>query len=281
MARPAVAIPMSRATLVVLAVLAVTALAGCSKAPPSGELSGGASGLALQSGDIATNTYTAAQYPAGQVPMVGQDPRLCPPPGAPNVPQCVPASSSFDIHVMVLPTPEADGYKAFLVGAAGELELGMVEPDAAGMWRGNATIEGRDVSGNYSSIEIRMGSFVYATASSTAGAQPFALAPGLASVTAAGSYEGKTINVTVSGLPANGTFVGRLYTCDLESKLLSVAETFPVSNGGNEFAAPLNIADYAEFHVHVGTSLINLYKTTIGEPAGCSSAPAAAASSMG
>ncbi|MHB1262630.1 MAG: hypothetical protein ACYC2H_13060 [Thermoplasmatota archaeon] len=272
---------MSRATLVVLAVLAVTALAGCSKAPPSGELSGGASGVALMSGDIATNEYTPAEYPAGQVPVIGQDPRACPPPGVPNVPQCVPASSSFDIHVMVLPAPDASGYKAFLVGAAGELELGMVEPDDAGMWRGNATVEGRDVSGNYTSIEIRMGSFVYATASSAAGAQPFVLAPGLDAIIAEGSYEGKTLNVTVSGLPVNGTYVGRLYSCDPESKLLTVAETFPVANGGNEFAAPLNIADYAEFHVHVGTSLINLYKTTIGEPQGCGpGAPAAAASSM-
>lgn len=281
MAPAAVAAPMSRVTLVVLAILAVTALAGCSKAPPSGDLSAGASGVSLLSGDIATNEYTPAQYPAGQVPMVGQNPMACPP-SLPNVPQCVPASSSFDIHVMVLPTPEPSGYKAYLVGAAGELELGIVEPDAAGMWRANATIPG-DVSANYSAIEIRMGSFVYATASSAAGAQPFALAPGLASVTATGHYEGKTLNVTVSGLPANGTFVGRLYTCDLESKLLSVAETFPVTNGGNEFEAALNIADYAEFHVHVGTSLINLYKTTIGEPQGCSSAPpaAAAASSMG
>lgn len=269
---------MSRVTFVVLAVLAVTALAGCSKAPPSGELSSGASGVALMSGDISTNEYTPAQYPAGQVPVVGQDPDFCPP-AAPNVPQCVPASSSFDIHVMVLPTPEADGYKAYLVGAAGELELGIVEPDAAGMWRANATIPG-DVSANYTSIEIRMGSFVFATASSAEGPQPFALAPGLAAVSATGSYEGKTLNVTVSGLPTNGTFVGRLYTCDPESKLLSVAETFPVANGGNEFVAPMDIADYAEFHVHVGTSLINLYKMTIGEPQGCSSAPAPTASPM-
>lgn len=267
---------MSRATPVILAVLAVTALAGCSKAPPSGELSGGASGVALMSGDIATNEYTPAQYPAGQVPVVGQDPQFCPP-AVPNVPQCVPASSSFDIHIMVLPAPESTGYKAFLVGAAGELELGIVEPDDAGMWRANRTLEG-DVSGNYSAIEIRMGSFVLATASSAAGAQPFLLAPGLDAVTADGRYEGKTLNVTVSGLPANGTFAGRLYTCDPESKLLSVAETFPVSNGATEFEAPLDIADYAEFHIHVGTSLINLHKVTIGESQGCSSAPAAAAS---
>ncbi|MHB1262567.1 MAG: hypothetical protein ACYC2H_12725 [Thermoplasmatota archaeon] len=269
---------MSRATLVILTVLAVTMLAGCSKAPPSGELSGGASGVALMSGDIATNTYAPAQYPAGQVPVIGQDPQFCPP-AAPNVPQCVPASSSFDLHIMVLPAPDASGYKAFLVGAAGELELGIVEPDDAGMWRGNRTLDG-DVSGNYSAIEVRMGAFVLATASSAAGAQPFVLAPGLDAVAAEGRYEGKTLTVTVSGLPMNGTFAGRLYTCDPESKLLTVAETFPVSNGANEFAAALNIADYAEFHIHVGTSLINLHKATIGEPQGCSSAPAAAASSM-
>jgi hypothetical protein len=271
---------MSRVTLVVLAVLAVTALAGCSKAPPSGELAGGASGLALQSGDVATNEYTPAEFPAGGIPVVGNDPRLCPPPGTPMAPQCVPASSSFDVHVMVLPTPDADGYKAFLVGPAGELEVGIVEPDAANMWRANHTFEG-DLSGNYTTIEVRMGAFVLATASAAEGAQPFALAEGLSTVTSSGSYKGKELNVTVSNLPAAGSFVGRLYTCDEESKLLSVAATFPVQNGSNEFTATLNIADYAEYHIHVGTSLINLYKMQIGEPSACSGAAAPASSATG
>ena len=103
----------------------------------------------------------------------------------------------------------------------------------------------------------------------------------MAAVTATGTYQGKVLNVTVSGLPAAGSFVGRLYTCDPESMLLSIAETFPVNNGGTEFTAPLDIADYAEFHIHVGTSLINLYKaSTTVEPSGCTSAPAPAAAGM-
>ncbi|MFA5944471.1 MAG: hypothetical protein WC876_08405 [Candidatus Thermoplasmatota archaeon] len=256
---------MSRVTLVVLAILAVTALAGCSKAPPSGDLPTGASGVSLMSGDISTNTYVDEVRPAGQIPVAGGNDALCPP-AADGVPQCVPASSTYDVHVMVLPTPDAQGYKAFLVGPAGELEVGMVEPDEAGMWRANHTFEGA-LAANYTSIEIRMGSFVLATASTAAGAQPFSLAEGLSTISATGSYEGKVLNVTVSGLPVNGTFVGRLYTFDEESQILSVAETFPVQNGANEFTAPLNIADYAELHIHVGGSLINLYKTTISETA--------------
>jgi len=44
-------------------------------------------------------------------------------------------------------------------------------------------------------------------------------------------------------------------------------QPFAIANGANEHTAELNIADYAEFHIHVGTSMVNLYKATIGETA--------------
>jgi hypothetical protein len=258
MARPAVAAPMSRVTLVVLAVLAVTTLAGCSKPPPSGDLPVGASAVTVDGN--AEVVYVAAQYPAGQVPMVGN--QVCPP-AAPNVPQCIPPSSSFKVHFMALPAPDGT-YEVVLANASGILPVGALAMDPNNMWELNKTFEA-DYMGDFDRLELRMGDFVFATAPTGAGSNAFTVADGLASVTATGSYKGKTLDVTVSNLPANGTFVGRLYTLDETSGLLSVAETFPLTNGANTFTAPMNVADYAEFHIHVGASLINLYKTTIAE----------------
>lgn len=265
MANAAVAAPMSRATLVVLAVLAVTALAGCSKAPPSGELAAGASAVTIDGSSVVV--YTEAQYPAGQVPMVGQD--LCSPvPGTPPQTQCVPPSTSVTAHFMSLPTPDGT-YEVVFANASGILPIGALVMDANNMWEINKTFE-VDYTGAYDRLELRMGEFVLATAAAGEGTNPFALAEGLSAITATGTYSGKVLSVTVSGLPEGGSYVGRLYTLDEASGLATVAETFPVANGANEFTAPLDIADYAEFHIHVGSSLINLYKTTIGE------APAAA-----
>jgi hypothetical protein len=279
MAKAAVAAPMSRVTLVVLAVLAVTALAGCSKAPPSGELAAGASAVAV-SGD-AMVTYVAKVRPASAVPNPALQDALCSPaPQTPPQTQCVDPSSSFKVHFMALPTPEGE-YEVVLANSSGILPLGMLAMDANNMYELNKTLD-KDYTGAFDRLELRMGDFVFATAPTAAGANPFALADGLSAVSATGTFKGKVLNVTVSGLPAAGSFVGRLYTCDPESKLLTSAETFPVHNGGNEFTAPLDIAEYAEFHIHVGTSLINLYKTTTGpEPSGCTSAPAPAAAAMG
>jgi len=114
-------------------------------------------------------------------------------------------------------------------------------------------------------VELRMGSFLLATASAAEGANAFALAEGLGAVSATGSYEGKVLNVTVSNLPANGTYMGRLYLMDEESGLLTPGDFFPVRPGQpTEHEAEFDVADYAEFHVHVGTSSINLVKSTIG-----------------
>lgn len=247
-----------RTTLLVLSLVTMAALAGCSKAPPSGTLAAGSVGVAVDG--TATIAYQEAVYPAGQVPQVG--PMVCPP-AAPNVPQCVPASSSFHVHFMALPTPEGTYDVVLAGGAGGERNLGSLAQDTGSMWDFNLTLPDEDLSGQFERVEVRMGDFVLATASATEGAQAFALAAGLEAVSAAGTYRGKVLNVTVSGLPANGTFMGRLYLNDTQSGLLTAAETFPVRNGANEFTAERNVADYAEFHVHVGSSLVNLYKMRV------------------
>lgn len=253
---------MSRVTLVVLAVLAVTALAGCSKAPPSGDLGAGPTPVAVEGS--ANVVYTAAQSPA-QVPVLGQD--VCSPaPQTPPQTQCVAASSAFTIHFMALPAPEGT-YEVVLANATGMVPLGALVMDANNMWELNKTVEGEDYDGDFDRLELRMGDFVLATASPAEGTNAFALADGLAAVSATGSYRGKVLTVDIAGLPGNATYNGYLYTMDEASGLLTRGDPFPIANGANEYTAELNIADYAEFHVHVGTSMVNLVKLTIGEGA--------------
>lgn len=245
-----------------LAVLALGILAGCSEAPPSGDLAGSTPALTIDG--QAVIDYQAAQYPLpSQVPPpVGTQ---CPPPQSPPpVPQCVPAASSLSVHAMALPQPDSSGYNAFLVGSAGERDLGALAADAMNMWS-VAVNYTEDLTGQYDTVELRMGAFVLATASAAEGTQAFALAEGLGGVSATGSYRGKVLNVTVSGLPEGGSYTGRLYTMDEESGLLTPGQFFPVTNGANEYEAELDVRDYAEFHVHVGTSGVNLVKSQVPE----------------
>ena len=260
MARLAVAASMSRTALVVLALLAFTVLAGCSKAPPSGQLSPGPAPLAVDG--TATVDYVQKVRPAGQVPVLGED--LCSPaPQTPPQTQCVDPSSSFTVHFMALPTPDGT-YELVLANATGTVPLGALVADAANMYELNKTVEGEDYTGRFDRLELRMGEFVVATAPAAEGQQTFVLAEGLSAVSATGSYRGKVLNVTVTGLPAGASYSGYLYTLDPASGLLTRGDPFPIANGANEHTAELDIEEYAEFHVHVGSSMVNLVKMNIG-----------------
>ena len=259
MRNAAVARLMASKPFLILATFALALLAGCSDAPPSGDLPAGSPALALE-GDV-TIDYTAASYPAGQVPVVGTNPTLCPPPQAAGAPQCVPPASSFKVHFMALPTPDASGYHVFLTGPAAR-DLGALVADEANMWEMSVNFT-EDLSANVTGVELRMGSLVLATATGGEGTNAFAVAEDLSAPSVQGTYRGKTLNVTVSNLPANGTYMGRLYTLDEESGLLTPGDFFPLANGSpSEYEAELDIEDYAEFHVHVGSSSVNLYKAT-------------------
>lgn len=259
MYRPAVADAMATKPVLLLALLSLSFLAGCSDSPPSGDLAASTPALVID-GNVIVD-YTAAVRPLGQLPSPLGD--QCAPPEAPApVPQCVDPASSFRIHFMALPTPDSNGYHVHLTGAAAR-DLGAILPDEANMWELAVNLT-EDVSAGVTGIELRMGTFVLATASGAEGTNEFAVPDELAAVSATGSYKGKTLTVTVTGLPANGTYMGRLYTMDEESGLLSPGEFFPVTSGTpTEHKAELNIGNYAEFHVHVGTSSVNLLKADV------------------
>lgn len=249
---------MSRVTLLVLAVLAATAFAGCSKAPPSGDLASGSLGVMIDGN--AMIDYTAATSPA-QIPVLGED--VCSPlPQTPPETQCVEASSHFKVHFMALPAPGSGTYEVVLANASGQLPVGALVMDANNMWEVNQTFP-EDHSGRFDRIELRLGEFILATAATAAGTQTFAVASDLSAVSATGTYRGKVLNVTVSGLPEGSSYTGYLYTLDEGSGLLTRQDPFPIQNGANEYTAPMDVADYAEFHIHVGSSMVNLYKMTI------------------
>lgn len=252
---------MATKPVLVLSLVALSLLAGCSDSPPSGDLPAGSPGLAIDGNVVAE--YTPASSGGNPLPPPAnclQDNSPVPPPAGAT--PCVPASSSFKVHFMALPTPDASGYHVFLTGAAAR-DLGALMANEANMWELTANLT-EDVSAGVTGVELRMGSFVIATASGAEGTNTFAVAEGLGAVSATGTYKGKDLTVTVSGLPANGTYMGRLYTLDEESGILAPGEFFPITpDTATEFRAELNIGDYSEFHVHVGTSAVNLYKATI------------------
>jgi hypothetical protein len=275
---------MARPTVLVLGILSFALLAGCSKAPPSGTLAVGEPALTLDgTSDLKYTAFSSGGNPTGVIPTAGnttqcaQDQSPTPPPGG-LVTKCTQASTVVHAHFMALPAPGTEVYELFLAQgttATKEMDVGQVVVDTNNMWDLNKTYP-QDLEKHFQSVELRLGPFVVAVApAAQSGSEKFAVPKDLAAIEAKGTYKGKVLSVDVSGLPGNGTFVGRLYTQDAKTCLLSVKETFPLHNGANSFTATsLNIAQYAQFHIHVNDSLINLYKANVS-----STAPACKAAS--
>lgn len=248
--------PLFALTLVLLA-----ALAGCSDAPPAGDLVA-IPGLPAAEG-TSLNEYRAAVYPI----MDAQGNPVCLQNQLPVTPEgqrCVDPFTNFTIHFMSLPEPDGNGYAIYLVGGTiGEKQLAPLVSQEGGMW-GLTYQDDEDLSTQFERLELRMGTFVVASAPAAAGSQAFTAAPGLSSVTVAGSYKGRTLTLDVAGLPEDGNYVGRLYTKDEASGALTAAESFPIVAGVQEFKAQTgNIGDFAEFHIHVGSSKVYVYQATL------------------
>jgi hypothetical protein len=256
--------------IALIALLTLTALAGCSDGPPSGKLTVTGSPLAIE-GTI-VSTYVAES--GGQDTSTVPDPnnsvpdRLCPDqnvPGAPGEP-CVDPSSNYVVHFMTLPEPNGDGYSIFQVGGAlKERSLTGLEPNLQGMWQANVTKE-VDEEGQFERFELRMGSFILGTAGSAKGSQAFVASPALSAVTVTGTYKGHTLTIDVQGLPESlkPEPIGRFYTRGEDGNLSAPIEPFPVVAGVQEYTSKdYNIADFDEFHIHVGTSKIYLYQASL------------------
>ena len=252
---------MATRQVLALTLLAFAALAGCSDGPASGDIEAIPGPVSVDG--TTNNQYTAANYPYQPNP-VNQE-QICPPETAPEaVEKCTHPSTTFDIHFMSLPEPDGNGYAIYMMGGTvGERQLAILADKGNGMWGVNLTEEG-DLSTQFERMELRMGSFVLASAPAAAGSQAFQPNPGLSAVTVTASYKGATLTLDVANLPGEGPFVGRLYTPAIDGGNITLAESFPIVAGAQEFEAQqADIGDYAEFHIHVGNSKIYLYQGTI------------------
>lgn len=260
---------MSVKPLVALAAILLVTLAGCGAKVPVGALAALPSPVAI-TGTVDNHyvPFNNGGNPAGQAPPPAgttlqcvQDKSPTPPPsGAPQ--ECTPASTRITANFTGLPVPEVPYSLWFAAGSDPALKIDdlKVAGETATVNKTFTT----DLTGKYPALELRMGDFVYATASAAAGPQTFAPAQGLTGVDAKGTFDGKKLTLTVSGLPAsNATYVGRLYTAaGVASK--TAAESFSVTNGAVSYESKdHNIGEYVQFHIHVGTSMINLYKADL------------------
>lgn len=258
-------------TLRALALLAVAtfALAGCAAKGPSGTLQP----LGYEppiSGSVTTvyQPFTGGN-PTGALPAAGGATRCAQdnatdPTGMVPVARCKGPYTTFAAQAS-LPAPSAAGYRLYAVGPGYELEAFTFQA-AGGNYTGSANVTNQDLEAKVKELQVRMGGVTIAVASGAAGTHDLEAAPAIAALSATGAYTGRHLEVTVAGLPANGTYMGRLYVADPASPTgYSAKESFEVKEGATSFdSQERDIADYAEFHIHVGTSMVNLFKAAIG-----------------
>lgn len=251
---------MQSKVLLSTALILAAFLAGCSDGPVSGTFTPSDAGLTVDG--TATIDYTQARYPATH-PTTGEP--VCPvPTGAPVAEdqKCIFPASQIDGHFMALPEPDGNGWAVYGMGPSAERQLVLLTPAAGGMYNFNYSAD-TDLSATYTTLEVRMGDFTYATAPATEGAQVWTIAP-IAGITVTGSFKGKSLDIDVSNIPGNGTkLLGRLYIMAEDGNMTPTAQ-FDMTPGANHYEdEDRAIGKYAEFHIHVGNSKINLYKSTI------------------
>lgn len=238
-------------SLLFVALFVTLALAGCSK-PPAGTLT--SEGPAINVEGTAVNDFRAAVNPYNQTLPLGGTACAAPPPA----PQCVPASSSVRVRFAALPS--ATNYHVWLTGGSPALDIGALTENGTGYDMMYSAAG--DLSGKYQYVEVHLGDFVIAQAAAKVGPNKFVALDNTLATQLTGSFKGPVLTYSVSGLPPNATFVGRLYA--QQGETLAVQEEFPISGDGeSSFTAKVDISAYKEFHIHVAGSAINLVKSTI------------------
>jgi hypothetical protein len=257
-------------------------IAGCAAPVPEGTVVADQEAFSEVTVGNVTVNYTAFHSPAndtaGGVPgtvggATGQDVE-CAGDDAPagDEYKCTHPSTAVMVGFPGLPEPGTSTYSAWFVGPEGELEIGPLVFNEHGMhesppqptWGVNVTFQGENLDGMYESIEVRLGSQPVVRAPASAGTNAFAIVPELASVTATLSWVGMELTASVDGLPEGAEATAWLVVMDpIQGELVHETE-FPVGNGTATATAPRPIAEYAEFHVHLGDSKINLATTALG-----------------
>lgn len=250
-----------RSTIIVTSLLAFAALAGCSDAPPSGDLPAGAPAIDWSAEASAMFQEEVRNAPEESGPLYDL---LCEPEDATGTAECQDASSYVNVMLHTAPEPDNNGYTAHWIGGAEEpveLDIGALEL-SDGMYEVERTFDGENYEGHFESIVVRMGALT--VGSGPAGGGAIEINPEFTTASATASYSGKTLTIDASGLPAasTGWLVASPDGAD-EGASVEHLEEFEVVEGANEYTADRNIDEYDEFHIHIGGSKINIYSTQI------------------
>lgn len=260
---------MSQKKFLAASMLAFTLLAGCSEAPPAGTLTD-LSFSPPVAGDASFDYQAFTGDQTSDVPVVGGNLQCqAPGPAGPVITPCKDPYTDIKFNA-TLPLGGDQTWSIYLLNATSELLVTELTEGAA---EGNVAVHTgaknytEDMTGRYTSVQVRLGSFVYAAADVKEGANPVALVREASLVTVTDAkFEGRTLTATVAGLPANATFVGNLYLRDEAGMAHSEpAESFAIDGNGpiTYTSSQRNLSEFAEFHIHVGQSKVNLYKAAI------------------
>lgn len=273
----------AKSTLLLGILLVGSLLAGCADEVPPVTIDADQEGVtAATSGNVAI-VYQDAHSPANESTMgatgtvdetTDQDTSCAAdedPTGSSAEYQCTPAATVVNVSFESLPLPGTSAYKAFLVGNEGELELGDLafnehaEHMGGPMFAVNATLP-ENVNGMYDRVEVRLGSLVLAWAPATGGTNPFTVNPAVLAVSVSISYQGTQLTVNAENLPEGADPVGWLVEVDMDGEKVHAVQ-FPINGNATQFTAERPITEFAEFHVHVGDSKINMAIATLSTAA--------------
>lgn len=243
-------------------------LAGCSDAPPSGEFTTDRNNLEGLMGNVQV-TYEERVRPASDVPPV--EDAVCLPSGVPvQEGQCREPFTNVTGAFTGLPDPGANDYTVQFTSSAAaneSLPVGALVPNATANGTGAYDLPfvsfEENYEGAYDTAELRAGDVLVATAGLAEGDNTFTLDPALTSLSAAGAWKGKELTVTVSGAQPGVAYTGYLYEED-DAGVMTQAESFPIPGDGEHVhEATKDIDEFAEFHVHVAGTSLNVAQATI------------------
>jgi len=260
---------MSQKNWILTSIVAFALLAGCSEAPPAGTLRD-LSFSPPVAGDASFDYQAFTGDETSGVPVVGGNLQCqAPGPAGPVVTPCKMPYTDVKVNA-TLPKGGDAKWSLYLVNATSELLVAELaegpSQDKTATYTGGKNYT-EDLTGRYSTVELRLGSFLFASADVKEGSNPLAMVrdASLVAVTDA-TFDGHTLTATVAGLPANATYRGNLYLRDANGAAHpEPAESFAIDGNGpiSYTSTEHNVADFAEFHIHVGDSMVNLYKAAI------------------
>jgi len=254
------------------ALLSAALLAGCSAKVPTGTLTSLSYAPTLEgSARVHYEKFQGANAAAGQPAPVGD--QQCAQnqlPGQVPVQHCTGPWTTVAVNVTA-PKQGDQTYSVWLVNATGHVDLGSVsESDIGEAKTARYTVSKNftaDYTGRFTTLQLRVGDLVFATGPVAEGPNAIAVNAAATAVTVGdGAFTGHDLTGTISGLQGNVTYMGMLYLPGADGKAQAdPAESFAIAgNGPFHYTSPNHdISDFVEFHVHVGTSKVNLYKASI------------------